>query len=411
MQHSHKIVSIITILLLFSAGVFAQTKPRNQSVKNVRASEEREVQTDSGSDSTSSRLSKNPVTVNAEKVEQLATDVKGGSVVVRITSNGNAIEKIGLAQRGVSIIEFLAADPVYRIYPGNEDYVTVDCGETDANGGCLNYPNDSIVLRPGKLFNVWSEAENAATVITVQRVSGIVVSFVVIPVRSIMENAFHIVVRYDLGEVISRRKELGLPYNLSQNQVSVAALKDGILPKNENSENGETESGEQAKKTEFKEADYSGENNTVSKIESYENLALAELVKVARSNEKLEFLKPVHNLSLAVSRKSSRVSDTTVEVVAIRNTSDKSLRLVPDQPDLYVESVDDKKKIASSRVPVLYVATTIGDDEILLPGEVYYCAFVYKMPILGVRQIMSVAFAHREAADEPAKATLLGLIR
>lgn len=356
-----------------------------------------------------------PERVEVNKNENLGDDVQGGNVVVKVTSNGNASVKIGLAQRGVTVVEFPAGDPVYKIFPGDENFVTVDCGARDKENRCLNSPTDSIVLRPGKMFSQWGTAdEDTATVVTVQRASGIVVSFIVLPVRKISQHAFHVVVRYDLAEVIAQRRSAGLPFNLDKvgeignkpNQIPSGVQYDA---KNANSAPSLIQNAVFQNDMPLEES-----QNETDLEADLEERTLAELKKVAKSADRLYFSKPVHGLSLAVATQDSRTSDYVIEVIAVRNMNNKPLRLVPEQPEIFVDSANSQDKnqsVTSERLTILMQATTADENDVLLPNQTYYFAFAYKMPILGAKQVLKVGFAGREAADEPASAILLGLTR
>lgn len=344
------------------------------------------------------------VDLPTSKTEEISGDIQSGNVIVNVSSNGNAVIKIGLAARGVTVIDFPASDPVYRIHPGDENFVTVGCTAREENGKCGNSPTDAIILRPGKNFHTLDTEESAATVVTIQRVSGIVVSFIVVPVKSIAQNTNYVVVRYNLSDVIEARLKAGLAVNLQPGVLTIP----NVVP---------TGDGDKSNKTENQYLDTSinnssNENDKPSEETSLAETVIAELQRVAQNESDLRFLKPVYGISLARASTVSRVTDVTIEVVAVRNTLPKAIRLVPDQPELVIENREKKEaSVNIQRVNLLHIATTAEADDVLLPGQVYYYAFAYASPILGVKQVLRVSFAQREAADAPASIELSGLAR
>lgn len=335
--------------------------------------------------------------------EKLFDVTLGSRMEVAVSANANTVIKIGLAERAVSVIDFPANDPVYKIHPGNENFVTVGCFGREQNGKCLNSPTDAIVLRPGKDFHALGSEESAATVITIQRVSGIVVTLLVQPVKTIAENTNYVAVAYNLEEVRAARRSAGLAVNLlpvglkvsdSPNQDVVGAAEGNSVVQNIALVKG---------------ADVPAETSSDSPG-SLEKALVEEIKRAADNESALKFLKPVYGLSLArASNYASRVNDITVEVVAVRNTLPSAVRLVPDQPTLAVENKDKQKvSINVEVINLLHTATTVEDSEVLEPGRVYYFAFAYRSPILGVKQSLRVNFAQREAADAPASLELSG---
>lgn len=377
-----------------------------------------------------------PERTEISRTENFGKDVQGGNVEVKLTSNGSATAKLGMAQRGVIVIEFPASDPVYKIFAGDENYIRVDCGapekssdqKNDAQStvvACQNLPGDSIVLYPGIHFNKWETSDDATTAVTVQRASGIVVSFIVVPVRSMANHTFHVAVRYDLDDVIAQRRAAGLPFNLA-NALNKTQPAPNVVPRVPTTTPGAIVSGEavdavvtQNQTPQFQNAvlnegatqqSPAAEENDLQT--TLETRTVAQLRNAAKTNNRLYFGKPFHGLSLAVVQSDTRVTDYSIDVVAVKNLTQKPIRLVPDQPEIFIESgAKDGVSVSNERLPLLYVATTAEADDVLLPNQVYYFAFAYKSPILGAKQRLSVGFAQREAADEPTTLALLGLAR
>ncbi len=369
-------------------------------------------------------LALQPITAPPRSIET-APDVLSGDVAVRVTANGAATFRLGLAPHGVALIEFRADDPIYGLHPGDENFVTVDRENRRAT--------DALVIRPGKGFTVppaHSSEPVPTTIITVQRVSGIVVSFIIVPVRDASQNANRVVVSYNLAEVLEARRRAGLAVNLiSPTELAAAGV---VIPQIiaapakadtvavSTSAAVATITTNPIKTASTTATDLSataGSENTSDTLPPQDAIAdatLAELRRVGNSRLTLNFSKPMHGLSLAVApRVHARTSDVVVEVIAVRNTLPQAVRLVPDQPELFIENRPERKSpaVISGRVPVRFVATTLDDDDVLQPGVTYYMAFAYDAPLLGAKQLLRVGLAQTNASDEPTSVDLVSSAR
>jgi hypothetical protein len=131
--------------------------------------------------------------------------------------------KAYLSPVGQIIIEFQADDPVYKVHPADENFVTVDRLTNDS------LLTDPVVLRPGTGFRV-PEPETVvtrggktvvkppkplATVVTLQMYSGLLVPVIIYPVRSMEQNTNKLVLVYNREEVARARRAAGLAVNLN----------------------------------------------------------------------------------------------------------------------------------------------------------------------------------------------------
>lgn len=349
--------------------------------------------------------------------EKLADETLGGNMVVDVSANSNTVLKIGLAERAVTLIDFPVDDPVYKIHPGNENFVTVGCLGREPNGKCLNSPTDAIVLRPGKDFHALGSEESAATVITIQRNSGIVVTLIVVPVRRISDNTNYVAVRYDLQNVLKIRRNSGLAVNLQSSETSAApssavagnASTSGAT----NGENAQIVNAALPSGDNQTEQTATGAETSAGDAQSLNQMLADEIQRAADNSGALKFSKPVYGIALArTSGSGTSVNDVSVEIIAVRNTLSQAIRLVPDQPELVIENREGKEpSVSVQKVNLLHVATTADDSDVLQPGVVYYYAFAYQSPILGVKQALRVSFAQRAAADAPASIILSSLNR
>lgn len=333
--------------------------------------------------------------INLPKAE--TTEIKtfeNGSIVVQVTSNSNATIKIPLAQGGVSVIEFPAGDPAIAIHPGDENLVSLDCKKRDESGYCTELANltQTMVVRPTADFKVKIGETSPMTAITVQRRSGMVVSFIYYPVADLTQNAFHVVVRYDPLQVVRARQEAGLPTDLDvPNQIQLNAAKNANNPNSTPTDSNNP----QPTETEKREAELA-------------EMTVNQLKTAVQNTQKWLFSKPIHGLSVAVAARQNRTDDMVVETIAVKNTLNVPVRLVPDQPELFVRQSDGSNKQSAmvSRVSLLHVASTAPASDVLQPGQVYYYAIAYKLPVLGAKQSLWISFAQMNAADEPVQADL-----
>jgi hypothetical protein len=93
-------------------------------------------------------------------------------------------------------------------------------------------------------------------------------------------------------------------------------------------------------------------------------------------------------------------------LIAVKNTSNNSLKLSSEAPDLFIEMTDEQGKILNvERIKKLH--TEQSDSGGLIPpnGSLYY-AIAYVPPVLGAHQRIRLAIGQTNAADEPASVLL-----
>lgn len=337
-----------------------------------------------------------------------------GEANINVKGNQNPIIRLGLAQNGTNMIEFPASDSFFMIHPGNSDLVAFD-------EGTARMSKRSLVLRPGAAFVAppqGSPSRAPSASISVQMQSGLVVTFLIYPVRELSQNAHRVVVSYNREEVVSSRRAAGLAVNLDG--------KDPEPPKRETEavrfgNYGDTSSGNSSAVALMSRRDGSliaDVNSTIAdqrvragktskkrpKVSEAANRGLKDAVK---SPARLgEFSKPSHGLSLAVSPAADLDAGTRMVVVGVRNDSKGALKVVPGNPEVYVQTFDDTgKTLQIEQVKRLHVESTSLDGKIDA-GETAYFAVVYEAPILGARQKLRVSVSQTEAADEPATTAL-----
>jgi hypothetical protein len=330
-----------------------------------------------------------------------------GEANVTVKGNQNPIIRLGLAQNGVNVIEFPAADSFFMIHPGNSDLVSFD--EETAKRS-----KRSLVLRPGAAFVAppdGSTGKGPSASITVQMQSGVVVTFLIYPVRELSQNAHRCVVMYNREEVVAARKMAGLAVNLDGREPS---------PKRSNgsvrfADDGEDDAGQEIvvpklsrliADVDSTRADERARTGKVSskrpKLSEAAAKALRDVIK--NPNKMGAFGKPNHGLSMALMPVIDLDMQSRMVVIAVRNDGGGVLRIVEGNPEVYVQTFDNKgKTLQLEQVKRLYVESTSLDGK-LNKGEVVYYAIVYEAPVLGVLQRLRVSVSQTEAADEPATA-------
>ena len=128
---------------------------------------------------------------------------------------------------------------------------------------------------------------------------------------------------------------------------------------------------------------------------------------VADSKAFSKYSKPLYGLSVAVSRPKDLNLDTRFIVIAVRNTLTESVRLVAGQPDLFIETLDDKRSpVLVEPIQKQGVESTAPLGDLLAPGSTAYYAVAYAPPILGTHQYLRISVAQTTAADAPSSVDL-----
>ena len=161
-----------------------------------------------------------------------------GEASISVAANSNPLIRIGIAQNGVTLIEFPAADRFFAVHAGNSDLVTVEKSPSLKR-------DHHLVLRGGSGFVVPNPrakrptAAMPATSIIAQMDSGMTITLMIYPVPLLKQQAHRLVIKYDRDEVISARRAVGLATNLVGPDPDVQLLTQEALPQpNETSTNG-----------------------------------------------------------------------------------------------------------------------------------------------------------------------------
>src|SRR5215213_111166 len=324
-----------------------------------------------------------------------APEYLSGEASISVAASSNPLLRIGMAQNGVTLIEFPASDKFFAVHAGNSDLVTVEKSPT------LNRDHH-LVLRAGSGFLVPNrqargpQAITPATTIIAQMDSGIAVTFLVYPVALLKQQAHRVVISYNIGVVIYTRRSAGLATNLT-----------GIQP---NPELPTVKAKPVIKSLpeppiQIKPID---PPNVQPPPPDYREPAEAAL-RDAFKNPKWfrRWTKEHHGLRISVLPTRDLNDTTRLVVFAVRNVGPETLRVISGYPDLYIETLNGQGRAveAGTRVPKLHLSSSATGGAIPARTTRYF-ALVYEAPILGAQQHLKLAVAHMSAADQPATADL-----
>jgi hypothetical protein len=392
-------IAIILCGTIDSAAQKKRTNKRANTVaKNVPSQKSEKSDTNSTTNSTI------PVSV----VNAAETDFLSGEASVTVNPKQPTVVRLGLAQNAVSIVEFPASDGVYYIHEGNPKLVSVFQSPTKET-------DRAITIYPGEGFV--ASAANPSATITLQMRSGLILILEFVPVSEIRKNAHRCVISYDRDEVIAARRTAGLAYNLGEeirptsnkntraNSKLISLTNDETSDENINEGDSnpvrlvslEVTKGSISRKSEDKQ---SKNPKTGLELSRLVNKRLADCLKNPAKN--LGTWTAANNgLSLAVSSVSEIDAEQRLVVIAVRNDSTASLRLVPGTPELQIKTLDEKgNALQTERLERIYVETTSAEG-LILPGSSVYYALTFKAPVMGASQRLNVLVSHREAADSP----------
>ncbi|MDQ3253803.1 MAG: hypothetical protein M3R15_07830, partial [Acidobacteriota bacterium] len=172
---------------------------------------------------TAKRRAVTAVTPPVTLMQPQPPDYLSGEANVQVRGNRTPIVRLGMAQHGVTIIEFPASDRFFAIHPGDSELVTVEDSPTKAKDRFM-------VLRTGSGFVVPSLTSTSqtprrqqgkqpprplpVTSIVVQMQSGLVLTLLIYPVAELSQQAHRCVIAYNRNEVIEARRNAGLAVNL-----------------------------------------------------------------------------------------------------------------------------------------------------------------------------------------------------
>ncbi|MGH9938691.1 MAG: hypothetical protein ACREAM_20820 [Blastocatellia bacterium] len=405
-----RMVLLVFVLTALSSPAVAQAKSQRDRMKGTTRAE---------SPQTQKRESKRENGSNASPPVTLATpppaDFLSGEANVAVSGNQNPVIRLGLSPNGATIIEFPAADRLFNIIPGNSNLVTVEESPTKEM-------DRFIIVRPGDGFASPATMANArrapATSVIVQMQSGLVLTFLFYPVQQLAEQAHRVVVTYDRSEVMAARRARGLAVNLDSAEGERPRTSSVRIPSSQATTHAATTDETTPARTAtsrapMRVADTAEIDTTEPPVKPDDRIddpaRAASLALTAATRSPKSFKKwgdSVHGLSLSTSPVREVGKRSQLVVVAVRNTKKVDARIIPGQPEIYLDTVDRKGKPLQVEVVKKLATETTATDDLIPAGAIRYYAVVYETPILGARQRLRAIVGQTVAADEPAAANL-----
>jgi hypothetical protein len=193
--------------------------------------------------------------------------------------------------------------------------------------------------------------------------SGVVVTFLIYPVRELSQNAHRCVVMYNRDEVVGARKAAGLAVNLDGRDPAPKANGSIRLggPADEGSGPIVPKVSRLIADVDSSRADERVRNGKVSSkrpnLSEVANNALKEMIR--NPSRMGTFSKSNHGLGLAVAPVVDLDIKARMVVIAVRNDAQGMLRILPGNPELYVQTFDQNgKTLQLEQVKRLYVEST-----------------------------------------------------
>lgn len=444
-MYSTKAATILALLVL-TVPSFADTQQRSPNDSEPATSAEVRQSSATGSRKTTQRrkthTSKQSAALRSLDAEYPPSPVSvvsapaqylSGEARVQVKGNENPIVRLGLAQSGVTLVEFPASDRFFALHPGNSEMVTIDESPTKQNDHFFVFRAGSSFVPPPPDRSADQPGPSAS--IIAQMRSGMVVTFLIYTVAELNQMAHRVVILYDRAEVVAARRAAGLAVNLEEKEQERQERSIRIAPESDRpsttTESRSTEANPDARPRIVERrrlTDEPDDKNSIVKASSSDaterspssnsrptpnrdfGAEARKALKLAITSPKSKkWTHPVHGLSIATSipKDFNDKDGSAIVIVAVSNILPEPLRIVPGQPDLAIETRDDqdKKTLLVERIKALHVESSGLGDSIPAGATLYY-AIIYRRPVLGVRQHLRVTVGQINAADDPAVADL-----
>ena len=416
-MHSAKAATILFLLTLIACPPLARAQNKSRSQRSKHSSVGRQSSADDFALPAVSLVSGTP-------------EYLSGEASVTVKGNENPIIRLGLATSGVTLVEFPAADRFFALHPGNSEMVTIDESPTKQNDHFFVFRAGSNFVSPPAA----SSSTGPAASIIAQMRSGMVVTFLIYPVRELSQMAHRVVVLYDRVAVVAARRAAGLAVNLEEKEQERQERSIRIAPETERSststQSRSTDANPDArprtveplrvadgrdndsiiKASSIDTSQPSQNTNSNTKPDRDFGAEARKALKLAITSSKpKKWTAAAHGLSIATSvpKDFNDKDGSAIVIVAVSNILPEPLRIVPGQPDLAIETRDDqgKKTLLVDQIKPLHVESSGLGDSIPAGATLYY-AIIYRRPVLGVRQHLRVTVGQINAADDPAVADL-----
>jgi len=323
-----------------------------------------------------------------------------GEINIVVRGDENPIIRVQMVANGQTLVEFPAKDRIFKVNPADPDLVTIEDSPTKEN-------DRFILLRSSRQFlpqAPGAQGSSAATSMLVQMTSGMVVTLLIYPVRDLDQVVHRCVVRYEREAIVSARQKAGLAVNLDRREEgekpkpAVASLYYAPVVKPTTTEassiitqpapnasplpianNGKAEVASSAPIT----APTPSVRSTEIKISKENNPPPGALENAG--NGKLNWSKTQHGLKAAAQ---TRAIDARKRLVAVsvRNTLDVPVKLAPNQPELCIQTLDDKGRVLQVEPVKPLKIETSRPDSLIAPDETARYLITYEAPILGAKQ-------------------------
>jgi hypothetical protein len=351
-----------------------------------------------------------PVTASTP---QPAPDFYVGEAKVDVVKDQTVV-RLAMAQHGSVLIEVPANDGPRYIIPGDPEMATVDQKALERN-------KQAIIVRPGTLFVPPArnaKARTPAATVTAQMRSGLVVTFLFYPVEDLAQNVHRCVLSYNRDEVVARRRAAGLAVNLDVERreettaqsgapttISVENTSEGdkktsessppLLPSGTPTSLRSTDEPKTVTSSSPSETDRQKESETLAYIRG----ALQQAIK--QPGQFKQWTRPSHGLKLSQMSVPVVGHSYSLAIIAIKNTTNDSLKFTPTSPDLVIEMVNDQgRPVNIESLKYLHLEASDSTGAIPPQGTTYY-AVAYSPPVLGANQQIRLSIAHSNAADQP----------
>ena len=247
--------------------------------------------------------------------------------------------------------------------------------------------------------------------------SGMVVTFLLFPVRDIERNAHRCVVIYDRDAIINARKSAGLATNLARREEDAAGKQQVTsirmtAPSDSPSQSQNQSANPKARVAPSQSQDAPSHNSSeqaarpahpgaVNGDAPREKTLLQDTgADVFFPTGKEKWSKTSHGLKIAVQ---SRIVDAKQRQVSVsvRNTLSIPIRIAPGHPELQIQTLGEKGQILQFEPITRQKVASSLPDEMIAPGQTARYLITYEAPVLGSKQRLGVAVAQINAADEP----------
>jgi hypothetical protein len=256
------------------------------------------------------------------------------------------------------------------------------------------------------------------TSIIAQMQSGMVITFLFYPVQQLAEQAHRVVVTYDRNEVISARRAAGLAVNLDGSEeekprtASLRVAAPSPAPASTETTPVRAQDARSPIRLVADTAQVDTSEPPVKLGRKNGDPIRAALDEAAKSPKQFKrWSDTTHGLSLSVSPVQEMDKRSQLVVIAVRNTKNYDARILPNQPEITVETIDDKGKPLHIEVVKKLGIQTTATNDVIPGGATAYYALAYESRALGARQRLRVAVGQTIAADEPASAGIVSTNR